>query len=424
MLNELLAVERGARKVVELIARHPDIQATAKRISTLAVRLDDNGRVFRVTPVPPDAELWTLRNHNKNSFPFVQVKPLLDDSGVIIWQTWSEEHRRPQPNEVRAKLIELAKTAELRRKKLGEWANKSVMSALRRRLAQLTVLDETKAKVLPAALRRFLLACDPEQGGDPTKLLESVRAFVLNGLMSAATDAWLRCSTALLVEGKGALWIDADGEWPHILADKRILGHVSSALTSSEPPGDAVTRKCGLTGRRASLVRDTFPRADLPVVGPTILFSRFEGDPPKERYGRFGSDSMPVSEDVARSLAAVAIALTAPERKDITWRAIPGETPKQTDLLLAFVESVPDAPAAGALAQEEDDYSEETPEAASGVSWSIAAFEKRTERLIEAVRGKVTGDFRQTPVRITVLRRVDPANRKVVYAGAPTVGQL
>jgi len=427
MLNELLTVERGARQAgVEITTVHPDIQAPAKRISTLRVSLNENGDNTNAAPVPEDAELWTLRNHNKNSFPFVQVNPLLDEVAVRTWQTWTRDHPRWKPHEARAQLLQLAEQGALRREELGEWATKPVMAALRRRLAQVVVLEGTEAAALPSALRRFLLACDSNAGGDPLTFLKAVRAQVVAGLRTAATDAWTRCSVALLVGGKGALWVDADGKWPRSLTDKRIIAPVSRALTASESSQDAVTGLCGLTGQQTQLVSDTFPRADLPIIGPTILFSRFQGDPPKERYGRCGSETMPVGENLALRLAAAAKALTAPEHKGITWRALPGEAPKQNDLLLAFVEAAPDAPAVGMLAQgdDEEDYSEEVSDAVAAASDSIAAFEKRCERLIGAIRGKVTGDFRLTPVHVAVFRKVDPANRKVVFAGAPTVADL
>jgi hypothetical protein len=107
----------------------------------------------------------------------------------------------------------------------------------------------------------------------------------------------------------------------------------------------------------------------------------------------------------------------------VTWRYVPGEAPKQQDLLLAYVEMVPDAPVAETLAGGEEDYSEEDSGTTSELSESVAAFETRTKRLVESIRGKVS-DFNRTPVRLAVLRKVDPANRKVVYAGSPTVGEL
>jgi hypothetical protein len=70
-----------------------------------------------------------------------------------------------------------------------------------------------------------------------------------------------------------------------------------------------------------------------------------------------------VGNDVAIRLAASIEALTSTERKNKTWREIPGEAPKQTDLLVAFVEAVPDVPMAEVMIE---DYSQEEPEASSG----------------------------------------------------------
>jgi hypothetical protein len=95
--------------------------------------------------------------------------------------------------------------------------------------------------------------------------------------------------------------------------------------------------------------------------------------------------------------------------------------------LLAFVERAPEAAAAGLLAQEEveQELSEEVPNTAEvAAAESIAAFEKRTERVIDAVRARVGADFRGTRVQVAVFRKVDPANRKVVYAGTASVGEL
>jgi hypothetical protein len=136
---------------------------------------------------------------------------------------------------------------------------------------------------------------------------------------------------------------------------------------------------------------------------------------------------MPVGYITDIRLCAVLESLTSNERRGVTWRAIPGEAPKQSDLLLAFVEGVPDAPGAAALtddAAEEDFSEEEAKTSPSGNSESIATYQKRTQRLIDAVKAKIGADFRHTPVRLLVLRKLDRANRKVAYSGAPTVGEL
>ncbi len=108
-------------------------------------------------------------------------------------------------------------------------------------------------------------------------------------------------------------------------------------------------------------------------------------------------------------------ALTTQGRMGKTWCKIPGERPKQVDLLIAYVERARNAPVAEAVV---DDYSEEARESVAREVNYVAEFEKRTERLVEAIQAKVGADFRKTPVQLAVFRKVDNANRKVVYSGA------
>jgi hypothetical protein len=73
MLNELVIVERGTRDVMETIQRHPDIK-DARRMPTVLVALDYEGQVASVRPVPHEATIWTLRDGQHNSFPFIQPR--------------------------------------------------------------------------------------------------------------------------------------------------------------------------------------------------------------------------------------------------------------------------------------------------------------------------------------------------------------
>jgi hypothetical protein len=423
MLNELLVVERGApRQELAAAMRHADIH-DARRISTLHVWLDATGHVVNVSPVPKEVRLWTLRNHNENSFPFIQMKsPLWEGSAAKTWQDWKAANSRAKPHESRDRLLDLARCAELRREHLGKWATKTVMTALQERLSQVDSLRNTIGAALPAALERFLRACDSTAGGDVGRFLAHLRDRLVEALKTTASDALIDCSVAILAEGNSAFYVDADGEWPFSLTDTTILSAVTDALDNCRESADAVRGTCALTGQTTDLLDRKSPSANLPTIGPTILFSRYEGRPANDRYGRFGVKSMPLGDRLARRLAAAARVLTVREREGTTWRPIPGERPQQRDLLIAFVEAAADAAVAGVLA--EDDFSEETPESAADAANSVAAFEKRASRLIDAVRAKVGVDFRDTPVRLAVLRKVDRANRKVICAGAPTVGAI
>jgi hypothetical protein len=434
MLNELLIVEQGAKQAgIAMVPLHPDVKDCSS-IPTLLVRLGPEGQVVAVRPVAPEVKPWTLRDGQHNSFPFVQPKaPLLPPTVDAVRRKQAIDRKHEGR---RAALLALAEVPDERIGAFDDWPTGRFLDRLREREQQLLSLKGTGADVVPATLQRFLLACDPDADGDSHRLLAAVTEHLVTGLQRTAQDDWLEVAAALLLgkfkkgrgkwECSGALLFEADAS-PVSIVNEDVAIQVSAVLhqpRDSDAPSEGDS-SCGVTGDSGPLINGNFPQPNLPVLGQTYLFAKNSQIRANDRYGRFASDAMPVGQETAVRLAAAFSALTTNERAGVTWRKIPGEAPKQSDLLLAFVKAVPNAPVAGVLADDdEDDHSEEAVEASGPVSQSIALFEKRTSRLIEAVRGTVSGDLQQTPVQVAVFRKVDPANRKVVYAGAPSVEAL
>lgn len=440
MLNELLVAERGARRAglsdeLDKAQRHEDVKECG-RVPTLLVRLATDGRLVSVRPVPPEVRPWTIRDGQNNSFPFVSLPnlPLLD---VAVDDEQRKRIVDRRNDGRRATLLALADAVDLRADGFDDWPGEGLMSRLRERRQQLSALDGSDMNVVPATIDCFLRACDSKIGGDPRRLLQSVGKKLVLELRQSAGDDWLDVAVALLLgkfnakngkwERSGALLFEADNSQVSIV-NQEVAIRVSTVLSMAQQIGvDGVKAGiCGLTGDEGILLSGNFPQPNLRVLGQTFLFAKNRDIPANDRYGRFAAEAMPVGHNTAQCLGAAIRILTADERLNVTWRAIPGEAPKQNDLLLAFVEAVPDAPVAGMLAggEENEDYSEETPTTEPTGAESIAAFEKRTERLIHSIKGRVSGDFRQTPVQLAILRKVDPANRKVVYGGTPTVAEL
>lgn len=432
MLNELLIAERGARRAgIKMVQRHQDVKDAGK-VPTLLVLLGANGDVESVKPVPSGARRWTIRDGKHNSFPFVQLQ-----SEAPLWAIADGRRRAVlEDNNVakkRAALLALVAEADPATEAFKNWPNPGLLSRLKERRKELAVLERTDAAVVPITFHRFLLASETKEGRQ--RLLETVVDQLVRGLQQSAQDDWLKLAVALLV-GKpvkstwkcgGALLFEAAGAQRSII-DPQLIGPVSEALkVAHDTGGDGhVIGTCALTGDRGPLFIEDFPEPNLKPLGETRIFSKNADIPANDRYGRFAAAAMPVGQDTAIRLAAALNALTADDLRGVTWRAVPGEAPKQNDLLLAFVESTPDAPVAEALAEddEDDDFSKEAPGSAPDPVDSIAAFEKRTARLIEAVQTKVGANFRQTPVRLAVFRKVDLGNCKVVFAGAQAVGEL
>lgn len=421
MLNELLIAERGATRAgLRMDELHPDIKS-ASQVPTLVVRLGSDGRVDSVHPLPDAVVAWTLRDGQHNSFPFVQPKAPL----------WVASQRASKAEEdPREIILPMAKGAKINPEAVKEWTNKRLLTRVQERLEVLKSGRDGPAATAAAAMERFCLAAR-----DGHQLASQIAERLVRELRQTAQDDWVRVAVALLLgaDGRrsggqpagGAILFDAAGAALPIY-HRDVAASVSAALrTAGASAQDGEVGRCALTGERGKLVTGNFPQPTLPVLGQTFLFARNRDIPSSARYGRFGPDSMPVAEGMAIRLAATIRTLTSDDRLGRTWRPVPGERPQQTDLLLAFVEDDPLAPIAGTLA---DDGAGEREDAADSpaamAAAAIAEFETRTRRLLEAVRGKADSDFRASPVRFAVFRKVDPANRKIVYAGRVGVGDL
>lgn len=430
MLNELLMVERGVLQAgIKMSLRHPDVKEAAKK-PTLQIFLDPHGHVARIRVISSsrleERRLWKLVEGQKNSFPFIQPKPLLKNEAIQHWK--QHLSKRPSDSEKRELLLELASDSNVRSVELGEWVSAGMMKALHDRRRYLIELEQSDIVVLPTTIDRFLLACDKGIGGDPSKLTLEITHQIIEELKLSTNSDLLAAAIALCVDTgtkSGALYFDSEGSFQIDMTDERVSDQLCQHLRKIDL--DCMARKgvCSVTGEDGVLVSGNFSQPNLPIIGQSFLFARNEAIPSATRYGKKSSASIPVGYMTDIKLRAAVEALCSSERYGKTWRAIPGEAPKQSDLLLAFVDEAIDAPAVALLAgNDEEDLSEEEPNSTADAVNSVAAFEKRTERLIEAVQAKIKADLRNTPVHLIVIRKVDTANRKVVYASTPTVADL
>ncbi len=433
MLNELLLAHRGLRQAnIPMVRRHLDVKDTGKR-PTLRVRLGASGEVVDVDPVPADLVLWTLGKGKKKRFPFLQPNaPLMrcmsDETKAML-----DSVPALRSDKRRSCVLELCQETAFNEPELKEWPGvrdrngnwsqerDDYLNALRNRRDSLNGLCDTDGKSVLAVLNRFLIACERDERGG-VDLLRQIATKLIERLRHSTEDDWLRVSEPLLFQGGGALFFDVPStDFARLVSDPRQAIAVSQVLGELDK-GLGGVGKCSLTGDTIRLVDNTYPELVVPVIGQTILFSRFDAIPSNARYGCFGPQSFRAGQAVVENLAAVLRSLTSREREGMTWRTIPGEAPKQSDLLLAFVEGAVDAPVIETLAEE--DFADETPGSAHDSCGCVAVFEKRAERLIELVRAEIGGDVTKTPVQLAVFRKVDPANRKVVYSGRLTVGEL
>lgn len=418
MLNDLLLIARSlANAGIDIGVAHADIKDAAKK-PTMLVEIEDNGAVASVRPVPGTITLWTHRNAQHNSFPFITLKePLLSADPL--------QTRPADREELLQFLGELSPTN----------ANLSPQGkfriALEERLEILkSVTPSDGLRKVIASIEWFLKIKN-----------ESIRDIVQltkEGLKANATDDWKEVALAILI-GKndkvnpsrsGALLFQASGMTYNIY-DSKVKIAVINALSEHDRASQSDTHpgsNCALSGQKGQLLTGNFPQPTLPIVGQTYIYAKNKDIPATSRYARFSVDSMHIGREVANRLAAALKCIVREDWQNTTWRGLPGEKPNQQDLLLAyvdtdrFIEVNQSGELAGLLA--DDDLSEESCTKGSDKADSIAAFEKRTSRLLNAFAGKSSGNIGSTPVAITVLRKLDQVNRKIVHAATPSVQDI
>ena len=408
MLNELLAIEAGlSASGFILEGRHPDLQAPRKT-AAVRTRLRPDGGLAEIEVLLPEttAKLWTLRDGQQNSSPFLQLKrPLLNLPDDKNWQKkQAETWRTLKTDERRRALRALARDFPCNGIWLGNWPEAGLKESLQRRQKSLAALGTTEAAAVWAVVERFL-AMSADGRKFLCRLVELLLAEVDEG-----ESVWVDLAHQPLTKG-GALYVDVlRGEFARDVADPRHVSAVSGALPRAGEGSSA--GRCALTGNEAALLTGRFPQPNLPVLGQTFLLEKNKDIWAAGRYGRWSSDAFPVGSALVERLAASLREVTVDHRRGRSWRSIPSERPKQNDLLLAFVHAVPDAPVTDIIAGDDDAAVHE------------ATYMRRTERVIDAVRAKVGEDFRRTPIEVCVLRAVAQGNRKVIYHRATSVGEL
>lgn len=428
MLNELLVVERGLSNAGHIITSpNSAIKGVGKK-PTLRVRLDSKGQVVDVDPVPKDISLWTFGKGNKQRFPFIQ-------QNVPLMHVQNEEMRSKleglpylRAEKRRSSFLELCRDAAFNepslidwpgtRNKNGGWSQnpQDYLNGLKERRDEIQGLQGTDGESVVAAIERFLTACSKTGGG--VILLRQIIAKFIDTLQYTNVDDWLRVGQQLLFFGGGALFFDVPSqEFSRLAGDLRQVSVISQVLKIADK-GDGLKGKCALTGEDGViLVKDTFPELVIRPIGKMILFSRFDAIPSNARYGNFGAKSFSAGQNIVERLAGSLQLITASE-EGLTWRGVPSEIPKRSDLLIAFVHEALDAPVVDLLTEKGEDFSEEEADTVVNQASSVAAFEQRTKRLFEAIEASVSTDWRKAPVSIAIFRKVDTANSKVIHSGA------
>ncbi|HXF52814.1 MAG TPA: hypothetical protein VNK52_01705 [Hyphomicrobiaceae bacterium] len=433
MLNELESMRRGLTAAgITLETEHPDVQPVTKNKRPLLLRLNADGSLAGVELLSAGlaGHLWTFREGKHNSFPLVSLPPLLNLSSDER-ETFNERWKGATLADRRTILYEATAKYQTGGQHWDRWPGKGLLDCLQRKREALANI-ESEAAAVPAVIDSFRTMFGDENEARHAfvdALVAAIRSEIGRGI-----DNWLEpARNALIGKQKkdgpktkvfgGEFYFDVTSkQFDRDVHDPRNRGAAARALSGS---GSTDVGRCAITGKDVELHRGNFPQTNLPALGLSYVFSKNNDLPAAGSYGRFGPDAFPVGRLAIGDLASAVKELVREPRRNVTWCTVPGERREKAgkplkDLLIAFVEGVPDAPTIGLLADEGDgEFDDRNVELDP-----VAVYERRTERLINAIEGKAPEDFRKTPVQVCLLRKVDEGNRKALLHRRVTVGQL
>lgn len=439
MLGEVYLLRRALEEAnMEMQKLHPSIKPPGVTSGPIMrVRLAKDGSVVGIEAIAQGeiAGLWTHMDGNHSSFPVLRIREpllLLPDNHRFSWQ--------PPADGSKAKKVA---PADKRRELQGAIAQCSTSIKMENSLELLKRISASKGEMLATATentnisivaevcRAFqtALALPDEQDGSSAFLTE-LNKQVIN-FLDTCDESSLQAVELLLFTPAPAtskdkrmpVQIVLDSDDPDSKMYRRAT-RTAIALTlldgesGSQPvrgtEQKASTVACAFTGsHHEELYSGSFPKISLPVVATkgALLFTMNSAAPCNERYGQKDTALMPVSRSLVLKLQDALSYIVAPERKDKTWRAIASDKPGQTDLLIVYVDGMP--------------------EIDKGVAALFGTDEDQTQRQynvdVEAVCKALNGIVVERPdslLHLFIVRKASEGQAFIALIETPTVAEV
>lgn len=418
MLNEIITLHKSLNRCgVQIPTMHRWIKEH-KRQEGFIVGIASTGQMATIEHCASDrmVKLWKIMPDNQKSFPVFNLKVPVCKPSIT-----SREVRE---------IIDDKKEVQYRCIKMQEIYQKSTLAYKERDKRKL------KARICdyPSELLRHL------DNGDPrlnilTTLIKRLQSFdqgidsFLNQISLVAINACLKgeIGSVDLVEkllfGKwnrnNETFENSDipvvldladyHEFDYRITDPALKKIVSDALLHKV---DEKTQSalCSLTGEMTALELDKFPSPKLPILGPTYLLSMNKDAPCHYRYGKISSAIFPVGKKVTEHLQNALYCITDEKRRGKTWQKVPGSKNKQSDLLIVYLEDMPESTINLAELFVETIESEA----------AEAAFEETAASVCSALKGLPAAN-RNSLLHVFVLTKIDPGRKQLVLNSSFTV---
>ena len=360
MLNELYQLSRCLKKCqVSADKIHPWIQPP-KKGSGLRVILDEFAQVKKVEYVSAEnvASLWNIKQSNHKMFPIVNLKtPLWNvrEPSEIAQLLEFRKKETSVANSI-ARIVDILQRADFGfGKKAKDLLNK-VYQFPKETLASLS--DQNQEFAAFDKLIKVCLQLHEEESIN--RLIREFSDKFLEALQQGRIDDEALMHSVFFGKwkekekqfGEDSITVIFDVDEDDLPADCvrmasiEMKEYINKRLFTTQRTSDGElfdtkgkTDAFGVAGTLA----EKHPQPNLPILGPSYLMSMNKDTPCHHRYGHIGSAIFPVSEEITNAASDAVQYLTKPDNKGKTWEKVPCGKIGENDLLLSYLEKMPDS---------------------------------------------------------------------------------
>ena len=446
MLAELLHLTRNLEEQgIPLVLVHKDFgNPGLSGYTTLKAVLGPDGRITRLVRLTPEEEpgLWTLKHGQKNFFPAVRL-PASPLNLSIDDERWPLLEKKPsidtlrhlvaEPTRPLGQSIDLRSLWQKQAARILKWTQPSpepvlvalqaFASAFARFSASAHGVSDEILRAVEETLRQ---AADPEFVQSLGTLLVGQRK------QSRGEQATVECKVQLCFD-----YAPPD-EPGFSLYSARVNQVVLECLHREGPAEPAVAplsegyqARCAISGQMLSvsdLLDDSFPAWDIkPTISkPTAPFSKNHDAPCHLRYGRDGSQAIPIGTETANRLVAGLQTLTN-RFENSAWRPLRNgqleernkKKVEKRDVLIAYPSCTLDELSAVDLFAPKD-YGQ-TPQEEH---FAAKSFKDAAEPVCRAFSAAVDRESIDPCLTILLIRQVSTGQIQLAYSSTPTLTQF
>ncbi len=424
MINELYQLSQSLKNCeVSADKIHSWIQP-AKKGTGLRLILDQTAQVKKVEYLNKEdvASLWNIKQSNHKMFPVINLK-------TPLWEV-KEQSDVEQLLEFRKKKRSVAESIE------------QVSNIIQKSDFCFTKTQDVLNKIykLPQESLTELIEEEAQEFGAFRQLVEICAHFndedAIIRMLHEFSDKFLAALQTAKIDDESLMHSVFFGKWQE---KKKSFGEESITLffdidyvdrmdlnfceirsvemkayinkrlfETQETEKSEVTGVTDAFGTQGKLVTKQ-PQPNLPVVGPSYLMSMNKDAPCHAKYGNIGCAVFPITEDMANAMSDSVIYLTQKSNKGRTWEKVPCGKVGENDLLLVYLEQMPD--------------SEVEVANALGPGVENKDFEDYATPVCEMLHLKVR-DIEHALIRLILLQSVSKGQRVVRFETGFTVKEL